>query len=282
MRMFAPILAVMAAALLVSNARPQERTAPASKDQADESVKKVKELQKERIAVLKKLVDHVNTSFHKALVGYDEVLEAMHQLSEAELEAAETDKERVEICKNLVDALKKRESLAEAGFKSGRVSGPVVLKATAKRLEAEIRLERVKMKVAPANPKDGVKPPAKQPIEAPAQKIKALQKERIAALEGAVGGFTILIKVGRDWAFDDLIEARLLLLQAELNVAEKGADRISLYKKAIDALKQYEEMANTRVQAGRTTKATVLKIKAQRLEVEIQLGQAKVNAAMPK
>ena len=46
----ASILAVIAAMLLVSATHSQERATPANKDQTDESVKKVKELRKERIA----------------------------------------------------------------------------------------------------------------------------------------------------------------------------------------------------------------------------------------
>ena len=96
-------------------------------------------------------------------------------------------------------------------------------------------------------------------------------------------GFTALVQPGLERVFErffeELIEVRLLLLQAELNHAEKGADRISLYKKAIDSMKQYEKLGDTKVQGGRMTPATALKIKAKRLEVEIQLEQAKEKEA---
>ena len=75
----ASIVAVMAAVLLVSSTRSQETAAPASKDQTDESVQKVKELRK---------------------------------------------------------------------VQAGREIQPNVLKARARRLEAEIHLEEAKMKLA--------------------------------------------------------------------------------------------------------------------------------------
>ena len=169
MRMSAPFLAVIAATLLVyTNAGAVDR----GKNQAEESVKKVKELRKERIAVLKKLVEHLNMNVQ----GYEGVPEAMRLLSEAELEAAETDKERIELCKKLVDVLKRCESRAEKNRDAGRGTVPEILKAKAKRLEAEIRLELVKKEVSVVSPKDGVKPPANEQIEASAQEDQGSPK----------------------------------------------------------------------------------------------------------
>jgi outer membrane protein TolC len=150
MRLFASILAVSAATLLVSSAPAQGRAAPAKKDQAEESVKKVKELRKERITVLKDLTDQLLKLYQSARVPFDEVLTARQSLAEAELEAAETDTERVKIYKDLVGVLEGYESLTEARRKAGRGTAADVLKAKARRLQAEIHLEQVKMKLAKA------------------------------------------------------------------------------------------------------------------------------------
>jgi hypothetical protein len=136
MRMPASILAVMAATLLVSQVRPQE------------GVKKVEELRKERIAVLKNLTDALEALYKSSNATFDEVLEARHLLIDAELEAAKTDAERVELYKNLVVVLKAYESWADVQHKTARATVASVLKAKAKRLEAEIHLEQAKMKVA--------------------------------------------------------------------------------------------------------------------------------------
>jgi hypothetical protein len=69
----------------------------------------------------------------------------------------------------------------------------------------------------------------------------------------------------------ELIEARMTLLQAELDVAEKEADRITLYKMALLQLTQYYEMAKSVVRAGRGTELDVLRVEATRLEIEIAL-----------
>jgi hypothetical protein len=150
MRLFTSILAVSAAALLASSAPAQGRAAPASKDQAEGSAKKVKELRKERIAVLKDLTDQLTRLYQSARVSFDEVLAARQSLAEAELEAAETDKERVKIYEGLVAELKAYESTAEAQRKAGRGTAANVLEAKARRLEAQIHLERAKMKLAKA------------------------------------------------------------------------------------------------------------------------------------
>jgi hypothetical protein len=131
--------------------------------------------------------------------------------------------------------------------------------------------------LAPAISPDG---PALAGGEESAKKIKELQKERIATLKQLVDGLAQLAPHGRA-DFGELIEARLLLLQAELDVAEKGEDRLALYKKAIESLGQYEQWANARVQAGRANTTTVLKIKARRLEAQIWLEQAKAKEATP-
>lgn len=150
MKMPALIVAMMASMLLISPVRAQEGSAPASKDQTEESAKKIKELQKERIAVLKKLTDQLANLYKFGRVDYGEVLQASRQLAEAELEVAETDKERVELYQKLIAALKEHEEWVTRDFRAGRVPGAGLLKAKAERLEAEILLEKVKVKVAKA------------------------------------------------------------------------------------------------------------------------------------
>jgi hypothetical protein len=162
----ASILAVIAAMMLVSSARAQERVAPTSKDQGDESLKKVKALQQERIDVLKKQVELLTALFKNARVSHDDVLDAMEMLLNAELEVAETDTARIKLYKNLVDTLRQREVLAERHQQLGRATELRVLKVKARRLEAEIRLEQAKMEAKAAKP--GPAPPPR-PIQRPQQ-----------------------------------------------------------------------------------------------------------------
>ena len=151
----------------------QDGAKPPTKEQIEASAQRIKDLQKERIAVLTKLIDHRNTSFLNARVTYDEVLDAQRLQLEAKLDAAETDKEGLTL-RDCVSVLKVRESWAKSRLAAARGTLPDLSKATANRLEAETHLELVKMKVA----QDGGKPPAKEKIEAMAQGIKDLQKMR--------------------------------------------------------------------------------------------------------
>ncbi len=76
------------------------------------------------------------------------MLEAQQLLIEAKLEAAETDEERVGLHDRLVAVLKALETNAEARAQGAQELQPNVLKAKARRLGAEIHLERAKMKLA--------------------------------------------------------------------------------------------------------------------------------------
>ena len=133
-------------------------------------------------------------------------------------------------------------------------------------------------RVGALNQQDKGNPPPKEVTEASTKKVKELHKERIAALKELAEITLKLYQASRAEYFEAL-DARLMLLQAELAAAEKEPERVALYKDAVTALKQYEELANMRVSAGRGNVAAGLKIKASRLEVEIALEQAKIKEA---
>jgi hypothetical protein len=144
MRMPSLILTVLAAALLMAPAIPQDRVKPSPKERVEESAKKVKELQKERIATLKQMVDADIRLEGRGIIPFDEVVEARLLLLNAELDAAEKESDRVTLYKNIVDELKKYETYAERRVKLAQVATVSVLKARARRLEAEINWERAK------------------------------------------------------------------------------------------------------------------------------------------
>jgi hypothetical protein len=118
--------------------------------------------------------------------------------------------------------------------------------------------------------------PSKEQIEASAKKIKELRKERITTLKEAVDVSSKLAQSGRLEVWEAM-EDRMALLKAELEAAEKESDRIALYKQAVASLKDYEAVARARFNAGRGTELPLFRIKAKRLEVEIQLEQATVK-----
>ncbi len=153
MRMSARILTVMVATLLTASAGAQDKVDPSRKEQIQESAKKVKELQQERIATLKQLVDVNAKLFQSGTVPLDAVLEARALVCEAELEAAEKQSDRITLHKNLVDLLKQMEDVAKHRFETARSSPAPLLKIRARRLKAEIDLERAKAKAPDAEHK---------------------------------------------------------------------------------------------------------------------------------
>ena len=69
----------------------------------------------------------------------------------------------------------------------------------------------------------------------------------------------------------------MALLEAELDSAETNSERLSLYKKTVDSLRQLEGLAKAQKEAARGTELSLLRIKAKRLEVEIRLERSKLK-----
>lgn len=143
MRMPTLILTALAAILLTGLAGSQDHLNP--KEQA---AKRIKDLQQERIATLKKVVDYATTAYQSGGVPYSEVLEANLLVLKAELDGAEKASERIGICKNIVEVLKTFEKTANAEVERGQSPVATVFKIKARRLEAEIQLERAKVQGA--------------------------------------------------------------------------------------------------------------------------------------
>ncbi|HEX3655879.1 MAG TPA: TolC family protein [Pirellulales bacterium] len=132
-----------------------------------------------------------------------------------------------------------------------------------------------------AGAKGGENLSRQEQIDASAKKVKELQNERIATLKAVVETAKVLFQNGRI-DFEEVIDAQLQLLDAELEVAEKASDRVALNKKMVDVLKQYEGLAESNVERARASRVVALKIKARRLEAEIHWEQAKAAEANAK
>jgi hypothetical protein len=138
-------LAIIITALLqIIPARAQESIKPSSKEQAEDSAKKIKELQKERIAICQQVTELLTKLYQKGRVEIDEVIEAHQQLTEAELDAAVKLSDRVAIYKKVIEQLKLNEELAVANYHAARGTMASVLKIRARRLKAEILVEQAK------------------------------------------------------------------------------------------------------------------------------------------
>ena len=112
----------------------------------------------------------------------------------------------------------------------------------------------------------------------PAKTVKELQKERIATLEKVVAISTKLAQTGRV-EIGEALEARMGLLKAEVELAEKESDRITIYQNALAELTALLKLAQTQFEAGRATELAIHKVKARFLEVKILLEKARIREA---
>jgi len=262
----------VAVVLPVAAASPQDGAKPTAKEQIEASEQKIKELKTQRLAVLKKLTGYFE-ELCKAKRGHvDGLLESRQLLTEAELEAAKTDAERIAILKNLVATLKGYETLAGGVVKAGQATEEVVLRAKAKKLEAEIRLERA------THPPERAAPAPKDRADEPSQAVKDLQKERIAVLKEQAETLITMFK-NAHIPPDKMWVALRLLTEAELEAAGTDKERIELHKRLVTLWRQSEKWGQARVNAGRGNATAVLQPMAKRLEAEIRLEQAKIAAA---
>jgi septum formation topological specificity factor MinE len=277
MKVPALILITALAILPVAPATAQERANPPTKEQADASSQKIKELRKERITILKKQVEILNELVRLPRArgdSFGEAFEATLLLVQAELDVTERGADRTALYKQASDRLKRYEDVAKADVAAGRNTEAAVLRIKARRLEIETTI----LSGAPISPQDKKNPPVKEQGDASAQKIKELRKERIATLKKLVDQVASDFKSTKG-SYEKVLDAQLLLLQAELDAAEKEAERIALYGKVIDVLKKHEELAKAYLAQGRAPNSDVLRAKARRLEFEILLEQAKAKEA---
>jgi len=139
---------VVVVSLLMASAHSQDSVNLSSKQPAEEFAKRIKELQKERIATLKEMVDSITSLGTRGLASPEEVREARLQLLDAELDAAENESDRVKVYEKIVGVLKEYEHLAAEMAKATNGSPTAVLRIKARRLEAEIHLEQAKAQLA--------------------------------------------------------------------------------------------------------------------------------------
>ena len=107
---------------------------------------KVKALQKERLETLNALASYVEASYKSGAVGFDELISARQKVAKAELVLCETNAERIAVREKIAELSKAYESFMKRAVESGVLPQDVLLKARAKRLQAEIAFEQEKSK----------------------------------------------------------------------------------------------------------------------------------------
>src|SRR5438876_10700542 len=105
---------------------------------------KVKELQKERLEILRQILKEATASFQAGTGSVDEVLEASRRALQPELDLCDTDKDRNVVLEKLVAAAKDLEQHAAQLAKTGQAPARVAVKVTVERLQSEIAQEQAK------------------------------------------------------------------------------------------------------------------------------------------
>ena len=127
-------------------------------------------------------------------------------------------------------------------------------------------------------PKDGVAPPAKDQPKGVAR-VRELQKERLALLRQLADQLAVANK-GGETSVAAVLEARRDVLAAELELCETHKERLAVLEKALELAKEIETNTDRAVQAHTVPGSHLLKVRANRLQAEIELEKEK--AAQPK
>lgn len=113
--------------------------------------------------------------------------------------------------------------------------------------------------------------------ESQGTKQEELVKERLAVLREIAKLSTEAYKSGTR-SYAEVREATRMVLQAELEQCNSDKDRIAVLEKWVAEAKKMEEHAGQLSKTGQVPIATALKAKADRLQAEIALEQAKAKA----
>lgn len=119
-------------------------------------------------------------------------------------------------------------------------------------------------------------PPATPQLVAARQpdKIKELQEKRIALLKEIVEVTEKAFK-GAQSSYDQVIKARLDLLQAQLDATQKKEDRIRLLEEMVKHAEDLEKAVQKLFEAKQVGQVDALKAQAFVLQTKIALEQAK-------
>jgi hypothetical protein len=114
--------------------------------------------------------------------------------------------------------------------------------------------------------------------EAKGAKQKELLREHLAVVREIAKLSTDAYKAGAG-SYDEVREATRMVLQAELEQCDSDKDRIAVLEKFVAEAKKMEEHAARLSKTGQAPMRTALKAKANRLQAEIGLEQAKTKGA---
>lgn len=106
------------------------------------------------------------------------------------------------------------------------------------------------------------------------QKVRELYKEHITALQQVVDLLNAEYKNERR-SYEQVFQGRLLLLNAKLNAAETGQERVKFYESIVELMKEREAFLAKALKLETVDELQVLNAKADRIKAQIALEEAK-------
>jgi hypothetical protein len=139
LRLVVYTLATIALGAGIWSAAPRSRA-------SDEPDAKLTSLLKERLEVLRAVVERTKAAYQAGATGFTKVYEAQLAALRAELDMCSTDEARTKVLEQMIAVAKKNEETIEARSGFSGAGSSDVLNARASRLSLEIELERLRTK----------------------------------------------------------------------------------------------------------------------------------------
>jgi C-terminal processing protease CtpA/Prc len=117
---------------------------------------------------------------------------------------------------------------------------------------------------------------ADAPKENAEKKLRELHKDRIATLQQITDLYKAQIANGFVTR-EDIMQAKLQLLKAELDAANTDEERITIQSMIVEMMIEFEEMTAQVVMHSHVDRTVYLKAKAERLKAEIELERLKAR-----
>ena len=108
--------------------------------------------------------------------------------------------------------------------------------------------------------------------------INELKKAKVQTARDALHALDEQIKAGRQTASDDIVTIwSKRLLEAELALCERKADRLAAHERHLKYMKQYENLVTEKYTTGSGSILSVAEARYGRLEAELWLAEARTK-----
>ncbi len=121
----------------------------------------------------------------------------------------------------------------------------------------------------------GVGGSAQRPAQEPNQRLQELMTERYEILRDMVASLEIFFNSGRIDLFE-WRDANVALFKAKADLAADASEQIKVYEELVDFLRDCEQKARQRVDAGRASEADVQRSKLATIEAQMVIEKLRM------